>query len=460
MKKYSTILLSLFLFLSSYARANGFYVSDDETVYLIMNPDRGIEKTIVIDWIRVKGNGNYSVYDVGDGLEDIRKILGDGSVTFQSDKIKFSGKVTDFADTYYRGETTKQPPVILDVRFFLNGKKTTYKGAIGKKGTLRIEFFLENKLSHYVKIGTSLEEVYTPFIAIVNGSFSASKVKELRFSDGGMKTTVGSNMSVSLTLMPQPKTSGWIEVDMDKVSLPPIQILVIPSLPTIPSLTETINRFTGSISQMDQILDFQQKLLKQMAGEIRDERESKGMKNTEGILDNIRISLESIKKDKASVDDLSRCLSDTYNRNENIIFLLKEINDPRALDTVALLEKDQERLKDMMKKVADMRKDLDSLSITLKGIDVDSIKGLIGSLERIEMSLNAIAEGGVVGFVMIPGLSTLREGIKGGEKEIDITKEKTKIMGNLAKEYNTFIGKPKNANDSSVRFIYYIKFES
>jgi hypothetical protein len=138
---------------------------------------------------------------------------------------------------------------------------------------------------------------------------------------------------------------------------------------------------------------------------------------------------------------------------------LKGINDTKSLDMIGLLENDQKRLKIMITKLTEIKKDLDNLLTTLEGIDVDGIKGLMNSLERIEMSLNAIAEGGVVGFVMIPGLNMLREGIKGGKTEIDVTKERMKVMSDLAKKYDTFIGKPQDAKNSSVRFIYYIKFE-
>jgi putative membrane protein len=459
MRRISAILLVLFLLVSSLASANGFYVSDDETVYLIVNPDKGVEKTIVIDWIRVDGNGDYTVYDVGSGLEDVKKILGDGSVVVENNRIKVSGKVDGFADIYYRGETSKNPPVTLSLRYFLDGKRIGYKDVIGKSGTLRIEFLLENKLPHYVRINNSLEEIYTPFIAIINGSLPTSRVKELKLSEGGTKTVIGSNMNFSLTLMPQPKASGWLEVSMDKISFSSIQIVVIPSLPTIPSLTETINKFTGSITQMDQILDFQQKLLKQMAGEIKQQRESKGLKNTGEVLDNIGSGIEGVKKDEVNIDEISRYLSDAYNRNEDIISILKGINDTKSLDMIGLLENDQKRLKTMITKLTEIKKDLDNLLTTLQGIDVDGIKGLMNSLERIEMSLNAIAEGGVVGFVMIPGLNMLREGIKGGKIEIDVTKERMKVMSDLAKKYDTFIGKPQDAKNSSVRFIYYIKFE-
>jgi hypothetical protein len=311
-----------------------------------------------------------------------------------------------------------------------------------------------------VRIDNSVEEVYTPFIAIINGSFPASKVKDLKLSEGGMKMVIGSNMNINLMLMPQPKVSGWLEVTMDKISLTPIQIVILPSSPTIPSLTETIDKFTGSISQLDQILDFQQKLLKQMAGEIKQTRESKSVKNIDKALNEIEYDRDNIKKDEAIIDEFLKYLSDTHKRNGEFISSLKEMNDPKCLEIAQLLEKDQEKLKTMIQKVDTIGKDIKSIFKTLQDIDVDSIRSLFGSMERIEMSLNAIAEGGVVGFVMIPGLNMLREGIKEGKKEIDVGKDKMKVLSDLAKDYNTFIGKPENAKKSSMRFIYYIKFES
>jgi len=50
-------------------------VVDRETVYTLLNSDGTVKKSIVVDWLYFKGNGNVTVTDYGQ-LQHIRNISG------------------------------------------------------------------------------------------------------------------------------------------------------------------------------------------------------------------------------------------------------------------------------------------------------------------------------------------------------------------------------------------------
>lgn len=445
------ILLILFNIPNIYA--NSISVSDDETVYIITAPDGSIEKTVVVDWIRVEGNGNYTIYDSGASLSNIRRLLGDAKVSVSSDRVKIEGEVNGFSDIYYRGETKKSLPVALSITYYLDGKKTTYKDAMGKSGRLRVEFLIKNKLKKRVKIGNSEEDVYVPFTAILNGNFPSSKIRDIKVSEGGSTTVAGSRINVTIMGMPQPDFKCWLELSMDKIELSSLQIVLVPSSPALAGLMESFSNYIGSIEQMDQVLKFQQDLLKQMSQELKVSMNS----NVEDSLNNIEKMKENFDKQEIIINDILKFLDSLIDRNNRMLLIVKEMNNGGEL--LKLLEEDRKELENMKEKIIAIKNNNQEMNRFLSDIPVDDIRNIINSLSRIQMSLNAIAEGGFVGFVMIPGINMVRDGIKTAKQEIEKNKERMDVLERLAKSYDTFIGKPSNAKKSSVRFVYYIKFE-
>lgn len=451
------ILIILFLFIFSnplFSFSNQISVSDDETVYIIADSNGSIKKTVVVDWLRIEGEGNYTIYDSASRLRDIKKLLGDGTVTVSSDKVKIEGRVNGISDIYYRGETDKKPPVSLSINYYLNKKKVQYKDAKGKSGTLRVEFVLKNTNLNRVKVKDNIEDIYTPFTVIITTNFPASKIRDIKVSNGGTIATAGSNITVNIMGMPQPEFKGWIEVSMDKINLDSLQIVIMPSSPTIAGILSGLKEYMGGIEQMDQILKFQQDLLKQMATEI-----GSAINNgsPEESLDNIDRIKDKLSLQIKALDDLEKNLDRMIERNKEMLDLAKEKdNNENLLNLLQEEKKDLESMKSRVKSLKDSTLEMYKLS---SDIPLDSIRGILASLSRISMSLNAVAEGGVVGFVMIPGLNMVREGIKTAKSELEKNKEKMDIMERLAKSYNSFIGKPDYTKKSSVKFVYHIKFE-
>jgi hypothetical protein len=210
----------------------------------------------------------------------------------------------------------------------------------------------------------------------------------------------------------------------------------------------------SGIEQIDQVLKFQQDLLKQMAQEIGSAVNNGNPEESLSNIDNIR---ERLNIQAKTLEDLDKNLDRMIERNRSIISLIRDKDTDETL--LNLLEEERKDLESMKARLRALKKDTLEMYKLSSDIPLDSIRGIVASLSRIQMSLTAVAEGGAVGFVMIPGLNMVREGIKTAKSELEKNKEKMNIMEKLAKGYNSFIGKPENAKKSSVKFVYYIKFE-
>lgn len=456
MRRLSILLVIILTILSiTSVSANSISVSDDETVYAITIPDGSIEKTVVINWIRVEGNGEYTIYDDGAGLTNVRRLLGDAKISTSGNRIKIEGKVNGISDIYYRGETKKSLPLSISINYYLNGQKTTYDSAKGKRGTLRIEFTVKNRLKKSVKIGNEMEEVYMPFTAVLNSNLPSSKIRDIKVSEGGNISVAGSNINVTIMGMPQPDFKCWLEISMEKIELNSLQIAVIPSSPALASLIKGFSDYIGSIEQMDQILKFQQDLLKQMSQEIKASMDEDN--SIESSLDNIDKVKENLVKQENTINDILKIISGMIDRNTKMKLLVDKTENNKEL--LSLLEEDKKELEVIRERLNNIKSNNREMVSLFSDISVDNIRNIMNSLSRIQMSLNAIAEGGFVGFVMIPGINMVRDGIKTAKQEIAKSKERMDVLERLAKSYDTFIGKPSNAKKSSVRFVYYIKFE-
>ncbi|AEH49381.1 hypothetical protein [Parageobacillus thermoglucosidasius] len=98
-------------------------VVDRETVYTLLNSDGTVKKSIVVDWLYFKGNGNVTVTDYGP-LQHIRNISGLEKPVVQNGQIIWDAEVKGERSIYYSGETSQPLPVDVSINYYLNGEKS------------------------------------------------------------------------------------------------------------------------------------------------------------------------------------------------------------------------------------------------------------------------------------------------------------------------------------------------
>ena len=126
----------------------------EETVYVITDAAGTQEEMIVSDHLSNK-NSTDTISDVTT-LKNIENVKGD-----EKYKKGSGNKITwqaDGNDIYYQGTTDKDAPVDVNIKYYLDGEKTTGEKLQGKSGDVKIEIEYENNQSS--------NGVKVPFVAM------------------------------------------------------------------------------------------------------------------------------------------------------------------------------------------------------------------------------------------------------------------------------------------------------
>ena len=88
----------------------------DETVYVKVD-DAGNQKDVTVS-DQLKNISSLGTIDDVSDLKDIKNVKGDETFSQNGDKLTWN---TDDKDIYYQGTTTKDLPVSMEIKYYLNG---------------------------------------------------------------------------------------------------------------------------------------------------------------------------------------------------------------------------------------------------------------------------------------------------------------------------------------------------
>ena len=205
-----------------------------ESVFSNLNTDGSINKTTVTNHICSKDKDEYID---NSSLDEIINLNGSETFTKEGDTLKWK---SDGKDIYYQGSTSKEGPIKISINYYLDGEKKTAKEIVGKKGNVKIEINLENRLKNNVNINGNIEEVYTPFVVMAGTILDTKNNSNINITNGkvvetGSKAIVGSIASPGLyESLSIDKLSNLNKVELtyntNKFSLNNIYIVATPKL--------------------------------------------------------------------------------------------------------------------------------------------------------------------------------------------------------------------------------------
>jgi putative membrane protein len=284
----TTILILLFIPLSSAFAYSQNKVYDSETVYVLGDSYGNLNEKILVDWIRFQGNGKYEVKDPIKNLVNIRKIYGDGDVEVKDGYVIVKGESKDQEDTYYRGDYNGNLPFEIKVKYFLNGKEEKINDIKGKSGRLRIEINGKSKLMKDGKV--------VPLLMIGTTSLDVKKVKDLKLSGDTKPMILGTKYQINLTIILDSEGSGFIEFESDSIDIPELTFTITPYYFGIelPSM-DIFDKIYGGLDGLTNLVKIQKNVLDGI------------IKNSEGNLTSIDLSklqegIENLKTIAVGID--------------------------------------------------------------------------------------------------------------------------------------------------------------
>ena len=192
----------------------------DETVYSKMNNKGNKYETIVSTHLQNSENEEL-IKDMTD-LINIKNTNGDEKFEQKENSLTWNSEKKDI---YYQGESQKDLPIEVNIKYSLDGKDIEPQDVVGKNGKVKITIEYKNKDEHIVKINGKNEKMYTPFVVVAGSIIDNEKNKNIEITNGkiindGTRTIVlgmampGLQESLGITKN-KIKIPNSIEIEMD-----------------------------------------------------------------------------------------------------------------------------------------------------------------------------------------------------------------------------------------------------
>lgn len=186
-------------------------ICKDETVYVIMKDNGKVEQRIVSTWI--KGEENLGEFKDKCNLKDVKNVKGEETPTANGDTLTWN---IDGKDLYYRGESERELPISVDIKYELNGKSVDPAEVKGQSGNFKITMKVKNNESKVMKIAGEDRRVYVPFVVASEIIMPNDNFKDVKINNGKMITD-GNNANITFVAVPGLMESLKIDsiVDLD-----------------------------------------------------------------------------------------------------------------------------------------------------------------------------------------------------------------------------------------------------
>lgn len=162
----------------------------DETVYSKVNQNGKNYNTIVSTKLSNDNKSNL-LEDLSD-LLNIENTNGDETFKKEGEKIIWNANGNKIT---YQGETEKELPVTMNIRYELDGKEISSEEVVGKSGKVKVIIEYANNEEHTVLVNGRYVKMYTPFVALAGTIINNKKADNIevdagKIVDNGNKTIV------------------------------------------------------------------------------------------------------------------------------------------------------------------------------------------------------------------------------------------------------------------------------
>lgn len=176
-------------------------INKDETVYVIMDNNGKVQQRIVSDWIN--SDKNLGEFKDQSDLQNIKNVKGDEEPEANGSKLTWN---VDGTDLYYQGESDKELPIDVDIKYELNGKEVDPSQVKGQSGKFKITMKVKNNQSKTVEIDGVNRKVYVPFLVASEIIMPNNNFQQVK-TDNGKVIADGNNSDITFISVPGLKES-------------------------------------------------------------------------------------------------------------------------------------------------------------------------------------------------------------------------------------------------------------
>lgn len=167
-------------------------LTKEENIYAKLNSDGSVDSLNVFEHLI---SNNKTIKDKS-SLKNIKSVDNSNSLNMDNGNIVWE---TNGNDIYYQGETSKNLPITISVKYFLDNEEMKVEEMLGKSGNVKIVLKFQNNLKNYVIVNGKIETLYTPFVVATTSLISNSGNKNITVTNGKVIDNGISSVIVALS---------------------------------------------------------------------------------------------------------------------------------------------------------------------------------------------------------------------------------------------------------------------
>lgn len=167
-----------------------YALTKEETIYANLKNDGTIKKVTVNNHL-INDKNDDIINDMTD-LTNIININGNEKFTQENNTIKWE---YNGSDIYYKGETKKELPINMTIKYYQNNEEKELSSILGQSGNFKIQILYKNKDIHNV----NGETLYTPFLVTTGLLIKGENNKNIIVNNGKVINNGINNIVIGLS---------------------------------------------------------------------------------------------------------------------------------------------------------------------------------------------------------------------------------------------------------------------
>lgn len=187
MKKITRNILGTLVITSFMVPMNTFALTKEEVVFTTLKNNGEVKQNIVNTHLKYVSKEKQEDETI---LKNILNISGKEEYEKNNNILTWK---TEGKDITYQGETDKESPIKVDIKYYLDGEKIEKSKLLGKKGKVKIEANFTNTLYN--------EEygMHTPFVVTTTAIIKGDKNSNIEITNGKVVNTGTKNILASIS---------------------------------------------------------------------------------------------------------------------------------------------------------------------------------------------------------------------------------------------------------------------
>ena len=162
----------------------------DETVYVILDENGKPTSNIVSD--KISSDEVLGEFEDKSSLSNIKNVKSDEKAKINGETLKWN---VNSNELYYEGNSEKELPLNIEIKYEFNNKEVDPKDVLGKEGSFKISINVKNNKYETKKIKGEDRKIYLPILTateciLPNDVFSNIKVSAGKIIDDGSNSMI------------------------------------------------------------------------------------------------------------------------------------------------------------------------------------------------------------------------------------------------------------------------------